>query len=88
LEFPKFPIRANLFGKGYVQLYCQYPVFSLISFQNCRADLIMAQGKKYQNFYHEHVRTDYGKEMLQYAGPVAVFLIRLNICHCIFFPLK
>jgi len=30
-------------------------------------------------FHHKHVRTDYGKQMLQYVGPVAWVCISNNV---------
>jgi len=41
-------------------------------FQNYTAYMIMAQDNKlHGNYHHKRVRTDYGKKMLQYVGPVA-----------------
>ena len=39
------------------------------------------------NYHHKCVRTDYGKKMLQYVGPVA-FLIILKCYHYICFPIE
>ena len=42
------------------------------------------------NYHHKHVRTNYGKKMLQYIGPVAwvAFLIILKCYHNICFPIE
>ena len=73
LKFSKFLICTNLIWKG--SCISIMPISSsllLITF--LKLYNIHDHGTRQQvsgNFYHKRVRTDYGKKMLQYVGPVA-----------------